>query len=64
MPELVQEIAKKIIVLHDGEILAYDTLDGLQRLAGHRGPLDEVLQRFVFPDTTRKLESYIREYGR
>ena len=64
MPELVEEIATRIIVIHEGELLAFDTLDGLQRLAGHRGPLDEVLQRLIFPDTTRKLEAYFQEFGR
>jgi ABC-2 type transport system ATP-binding protein len=64
VPELVQDVATRIIVLHDGEILAFETLDGLQRLTGHRGNLDEVLQHFVFPDATRKLESYLQEFGR
>ncbi len=31
VPELVEEIATRIMVLADGEILAFDTLDGLQR---------------------------------
>lgn len=64
VPELVQEIATRIIVLHDGEVLAFDTLDGLQRLSGYRGSLDEVIQRFVFPEATRKLEAYLQEFGR
>ena len=34
VPELVEEIATRIVVLHDGEILAFDTLDGLQRHDG------------------------------
>ena len=34
VPELVEEIATRIIVLHHGEILAFDTLDGLQRMTG------------------------------
>lgn len=63
VPELVEEIATRIIVLHDGQVLAFDTIDGLQRMVGHRGPLDEVLQRFVFPDATRKLEAYLQEFG-
>ena len=29
VPELVEEIATRIIVLHDGEIIAFDTVDGL-----------------------------------
>ncbi len=64
VPELVEEIATRIIVLHNGEILAFDTLDGLQRLTAHRGTLDEVLQRLIFPDTTRKLEAYLQDFGR
>ena len=34
MPELIAEIADRILILKDGEILAFDTLDGLQRMAG------------------------------
>jgi ABC-type multidrug transport system ATPase subunit len=64
VPELVEEIATRIIVLHDGEVIAFDTLDGLQRLTGHRGNLDEVLQRFVFPEASVKIESYLQEFGR
>jgi ABC-type multidrug transport system ATPase subunit len=64
VPELVEEIATRIIVLHDGEILAFDTLDGLQRMTGHRGSLGDVLERLVFPDTTRKLDTYFQEFGR
>jgi len=64
VPELVEEIATRIIVLHDGEVLAFETLDGLQRLTAHRGTLDQVLQRLIFPDTTRKLEAYLQDFGR
>ena len=54
MPELVEEIATRIIVLQNGEILAFDTIDGLQRMTGHRGSLGAVLERLMFPETTRK----------
>ena len=64
VPELVEEIATRIMVLEDGEILAFDTLDGLQRSTGHRGRLNEVLQKLIFPDTSRKLDDYFREFGR
>jgi ABC-2 type transport system ATP-binding protein len=64
VPDLVQDVATRFIVLHDGEILAFDTLDGLQRTTGHRGNLDQVLQDLVFPDATRKLDAYLLEFGR
>jgi ABC-type multidrug transport system ATPase subunit len=64
VPELVEEVATRIIVLEDGAILAFDTLDGLQRLTGQRGNLNEVLQRLIFPETSRKLDDYLREFSR
>ena len=64
VPELIEEIATRIIVLRDGEILAFDTLDGLQRLTGHRGTLGEVLERMIFPETTNKLKTYFEEFER
>ncbi len=64
VPELVEEIATRIIVLHNGEVLAFETVDGLQRLTGHRGALDQVLQRLIFPETTQKLDAYFQEFGR
>jgi ABC-2 type transport system ATP-binding protein len=64
VPELVEEVATRIMVLENGEILAFDTLDGLQRSTGHRGRLNEVLQKLIFPDTSRKLDDYFRDFGR
>jgi ABC-type multidrug transport system ATPase subunit len=64
VPELVEEIATRIIVLHGGEILAFDTLDGLQRMTGHRGSLGDVLERLIFPDTSRKLDAYFQDFSR
>ncbi len=64
VPELVEEIATRIVVLHDGEVLAFDTLDGLQLLTGHRGTLGQVLERLIFPETTTKLKAYFEEFER
>ena len=64
VPELVEEIATRIIILHHGEILAFDTLDGLQRLTGCRGTLADMLERLVYPDTTEKLDQYFRDLAR
>ncbi len=64
VPELVEEIASRVLILHQGEILAFDTLDGLQRMTGCRGSLGDVLERLIFPDTTRKLDAYFQEFRR
>jgi ABC-type multidrug transport system ATPase subunit len=64
VPELIEEIASRFAILQRGEILAYDTLEGLQRLTGCRGSLGTVLERLVYPDTARKLDDYFSEYAR
>ena len=51
-------------MLHDGEILAFDTFDGLQLLTGHRGTLGGVLERLIFPETSDKLKAYFQDFKR
>jgi ABC-type multidrug transport system ATPase subunit len=63
VPELVEEITTRVIVLRNGEILAFDTIDGLQRLTGHRGSLGAVLERLIFPDTSRRLATYFQDFA-
>jgi ABC-type multidrug transport system ATPase subunit len=64
VPELVEEIATRVIVLHHGEILAFDTVDGLQRMTGLRGKLGDVLEQLIYPDTKAKLDEYFRDFAR
>ena len=61
VPELVEEIADRVLVLRNGEVAAFDTLAGLRRLTSCNGSLADVLERLMFPETTRKLEEYFRE---
>ncbi len=63
VPEIVEEITTRIIVLHHGEVLAFDTIDGLERMTGHRGSLGDVLERLMFPDTTQRLDAYFQDFA-
>jgi ABC-2 type transport system ATP-binding protein len=63
VPELVEEISTRVIVLRNGEILAFDTIDGLERMTGHRGSLGAVLERLIFPETNRKLQDYFQDFA-
>ncbi len=58
VPEIVEEIADRIVILQHGEVLAADTLDGLRRLTGLDGSLGAILERLLHPETAQKLKDY------
>jgi ABC-2 type transport system ATP-binding protein len=64
VPELVEKIADRVVVLHAGKVLAFDTLEGLRRMTDCRGPLGDVLERLVHPETMRRLEQYFEGAAR
>jgi ABC-2 type transport system ATP-binding protein len=59
VPELVESLAHKIAIIAHGEILAYDTADGLRKVAGCTGGLPEVLEALIHPDVFKNIESYL-----
>jgi ABC-2 type transport system ATP-binding protein len=64
VPELVEKIADRIVVLHAGKVLAFDTLEGLRRLTACPGSLGEVLERLIHPETMGRLEHYFEGAAR
>jgi ABC-2 type transport system ATP-binding protein len=64
VPEIVDEISHRIAVLRDGEIVAFDSPDGLRRATGCEGPLQEVLQQMIHPRTLAHIEQYFEERPR
>lgn len=58
VPEIVEGLAHRIAVLREGELVAYDTPDGLRELTGCSGPLQEALERLINPQTLENIERY------
>ena len=58
VPEIVEEIAHRIVILRDGEVVAADSLEGLRRLTGLDGSLGAILERLLHPETAQKLKDY------
>jgi ABC-type multidrug transport system ATPase subunit len=56
--ELVEELARRIVILRDGQVAAFDTADGLRRQTGCSGTVAEVLERLVHPQTADNLRQY------
>ncbi len=61
VPELVEPLAHKIAIVADGQILAYDTADGLRRQSGCSGTLTEVLEQLIHPDVVNNIDKYLQE---
>jgi ABC-2 type transport system ATP-binding protein len=64
VPELVEEVADRILLLRDGRIVAFDTPDGLRRTAGCSGPLQEVYEQMTNPQSIENMQRYFREFPR
>ncbi len=58
VPELVEEVADRFIILREGRVIAFDTLEGLRKLTDCTGPLSEVLQKLIHPQVLEKLQRY------
>jgi ABC-type multidrug transport system ATPase subunit len=58
VPEIVEEIAGRLLILRDGEIVAFDTVDGLRRTTGVPGSLGQVLQHLLYPGMAANLDNY------
>ncbi|WP_175517653.1 ABC transporter ATP-binding protein [Planctomicrobium piriforme] len=58
VPELVTEIADRIIIIRSGEVVAYGTLEEIQHQSGSTGSFSELLQKMVFPEAIENVERY------
>jgi ABC-type multidrug transport system ATPase subunit len=55
---LVEELADRIAILRDGQLVAYDTADGLRRETMASGPLGDVLARLLHPQALEGVARY------
>jgi ABC-2 type transport system ATP-binding protein len=63
VPELVEEIAGRVLILRDGEVAAFDTIEGLRAMTGVHGSLGDLLERLLYPGMTAKLDDYFTGRG-
>lgn len=61
VPEILEELADRIAIVSHGEILAYDTPDGLRQLSQCQGSLDDVITRLISPDALERLNHYFQD---
>lgn len=61
VPEILEELADRIAIIRNGEIVAFDTAEGLRRMSQCQAGLDEVMARLIHPKTLENLERYFAE---
>jgi len=59
VPELVESLAHKIAIVAQGEIVAYDTADGLRQQAECTGDLSHVLEKLLHPNVLQNIQQYL-----
>jgi ABC-type multidrug transport system ATPase subunit len=60
VPELLDEVAERILVLREGQVLADDTPQGLRERAGGQASLAGALEQLIHPQTVENIEQYFR----
>jgi ABC-2 type transport system ATP-binding protein len=63
VPELVEDLADRIAVVREGQVVAFDSLDGLRRQSGCAGKLEEVYAQMFSPHTVSSVERYFKKEG-
>ena len=61
VPELVEELADRIAIIRQGQLLAFDTPEGLRRLTQCSGSLAHVLERLIHPETLKNIARYFEK---
>ncbi|HEX5445082.1 MAG TPA: AAA family ATPase, partial [Pirellulales bacterium] len=61
VPEVVEELAHRIVVMREGQVVAFDTAEALRRMAQCSGALSEALERLLHPETLDNVEHYFNE---
>src|SRR5690606_34204423 len=58
VPEIIEQLASsaRIAVLVEGRLAALDSADGLRKTTNCHGPLTEVLQRMIHPETLAHID--------
>ncbi|MEM9252625.1 MAG: ABC transporter ATP-binding protein [Planctomycetota bacterium] len=64
VPELIEGLAHRVAVIHRGEIIAYDTIDGLRKRAGTQGSLANVLDALLNPGGQEKVKQFLAGWRR
>lgn len=61
VPDVVEQVATRIVILGHAKIVADGTLESLRGQAGQSTSLEDIYQRLVSPETVGRIDEYFRE---
>jgi ABC-2 type transport system ATP-binding protein len=64
VPELIEQLASRVVVLREGEIIADGSVAELKSRAGREGSLADALETLFFPETSNRISGYFGETGK
>jgi ABC-type multidrug transport system ATPase subunit len=60
VPELVAEVADRLVVIRNGVVAANGSIEEIRRQTGHQGSIESMLHQVIFPEASGKLDAYFR----
>ena len=61
VPELVEPLADKVVIIAEGTIVAYDSPEAIIQQAGGGISLSEALEKIAHPDKVSKIDQYLED---
>lgn len=61
VPEIVEEIADRIVILKEGTIAASESMEGLRQKSGIPGTLGQILEQMLYPEVQHQINTYFSE---
>lgn len=64
VPELIEPLATRVIVLREGQVVGDGSVSQLKSRAGSDGTLADALETLFFPEASSRIAGYFKEEGR
>ncbi len=58
VPEIVEDVASRIVILEQGRVLAFESIEGLKRLTQCHGSLSDVLEKLIHREAPDRVARY------
>jgi ABC-type multidrug transport system ATPase subunit len=58
LPDVAESLADRVAVIRQGELAAFDSIEGLRKTTGCSGSLQDILEKLIHPETLKNIDRY------